>query len=124
VDWNTPSDWLPVGVPNAPDADVVVPLITQFGTPYPFDITIDAAARYAAHSVSLTDATLALGGTLSIGAGLTLGAGGEVVVGVGGFLSVGSLANAAGTRIEGDGQVSSANSIDNQGEITNGGLHA
>jgi hypothetical protein len=118
VNWNTPSDWLPAGIPDAPDADVVMPLITQNGTPYPFFVTVDAS--YVVHSLTLEDQYLVLNGSLSVVAGLTLGQGGEVDVS--GSLAIGSLSNAAGLDMQGSGQISSNSSIDNQGEIVGDGL--
>ena len=118
VSWNTPLDWLPAEVPNASDADVVVPLITQSGNPYPFTIQIAGGESYVEHSVSVTDSTLWILGTLSIVAGLTLAAGSGIEMN--GTLSFGSFVGAAGVDIEGSGEVTSTGTVDNQGAI--GGL--
>lgn len=120
VNWDTPSDWLPAAVPNAIDADVLIPQITSNGTTFPFVITISANTTYDVGSLAITDNTLVIDGTLSIASGLTLGTGGAVDLA--GSLAFGSLTNADGIDIQGSGQISSAGTIDNQGQIYGGGL--
>ena len=121
VGWNTPADWLPQAVPNAADADVVIPEITDAsGDPYDFDVTIGATESYLVHSLTLVDQTLILDGSLAIGAALTMGTGSEIDLS--GSLSLGSLTNAGAIDIQGSGQISSPGSIDNQGEIIGNGL--
>jgi hypothetical protein len=121
VNWNTPSDWLPAVVPDAADADVVMPLITSYGNPYPFYVTIDSNESYVVHSLTIVDQDLFIDGSLSVGGDLSVGAGTDIVLS-NGSLAIGSLSNAAGIEIGGSGQISSGGSIDNQGEITGNGL--
>jgi hypothetical protein len=121
VDWNTPADWLPTTVPNAADADVVIPEITDSsGNPYDFFVTIGATESYLVNSLTLVQQYLILDGTLAISAGLTMGAGSEIDIT--GSLSLGSLSNTGAIDIQGSGQISSPGSIENQGDIVGSGL--
>ncbi len=120
ADWNTPADWQPTSVPDGATADVVIPEITASGSPYAFFITIDAAANYVVNSLTVVQNYLILDGTLAIAAGLTLGAGSEIDIA--GSLSVGSLSTLGAIDIQGSGEIGSANTIDNSGEIIGSGL--
>jgi hypothetical protein len=120
VDWNTPSDWLPASVPNSPDADVVIPEITQGSVPFYSDVTIENTESYIVHSLTLIYQTLFLNGSLSVVSDLTMGLGSELFLA--GSLALGSLSNAGeggpvGYNISGSGQISSLGTIDNQGAI-------
>lgn len=75
VDWNTASDWLPLGVPNAA-AEVSIPLIARGGNADDFFVIIGAAASCIIHWLTRTKQTLILDGMLSVAAGLTLAAAG------------------------------------------------
>lgn len=118
--WDTPSGWLPQAVPNAADADVVMPEITSGGQPYVFDVQIGLGESIALHSLTMTEQQLTVNGRLSVSGSVTLQAGSFILAD--GTLALSGLAMAPGTFIEGSGQVFDTGTLVNTATIQGSGM--
>ena len=122
VNWDDPTVWSGMVVPNAADADVVFPVVTTVatGSVYTSDVTIKPSEAYATRSVTDTSDNLEINGGLSVSGALTLDANTEIDLD-GGNLSFGSLTS-TGLLIEGSGQVSTLGILSNTQMINGSGL--
>ncbi len=96
--WDDPSSWYGGVVPDAPDADVSFPTVTETdgGDIYTSFVTIQSGESYAIDSVTITNNYLSLIGDLAVGGTLDIETGAEIDL-LGGTLTFGSLINAAPT---------------------------
>jgi hypothetical protein len=115
VDWSLASVWAGGVVPNSADADVVFPTLTVVS-----DVSIANGETYAVNSLSISNNSLSIKGTLSVSHALTLQHGGEIDMG-GGSLSVGSVQNDG--DIQGSGQIFSSGTLTNETLIVGNGLN-
>ncbi|MGB9368466.1 MAG: FG-GAP-like repeat-containing protein [Xanthobacteraceae bacterium] len=94
VNWNDPTVWAGGIVPNAADADVTIPTITT-GSGSIFDSLLNIAGNesFSTRSISLTNNTIWVNGSLAAAGGVAINTGGDLRVLNGGVLSVGSLEN-------------------------------
>ncbi len=120
-DWDDPASWYGGVVPDAPDADVSFPTVTDTadGDVYASFVAIQSGEGFAVQSVTVTNNFIELSGTLSIAGALDLETGGEIDL-AGGTLTFGSLTN-GGTDIQGYGRIETAGTLDNTGLIIGGG---
>ena len=120
-DWTVGSNWVGGVAPNGTDATVIFPVITATttGSPASYFITVAANETLAAASVSLAS-FLTINGTLNVLGGVAYN-GGEIDMG-GGTLRLGALDDTNGYDIQGNGTISSGNSIVNAGLIIGNGL--
>src|ERR1700741_2926486 len=83
VDWNNPAIWSTQTVPNASDADVVLPQITQTGANSPLDyqIYIYSGETIAIRSLTVPANELSVEGNLSISNSLIVTSPGVSVTG-------------------------------------------
>ena len=102
IDWSTASDWVPQTVPNAADANVVVPEITYDGEPYEFSLMISQGESFLANSLTVTTQILTVFGALTVDSALTL-AGQTNLAMSGGSLTIGGLSDDVDDQIEGSG---------------------
>lgn len=134
--WNNPSSWVNGVVPNAPDADVIFPLVvtTSTGRAYLTDVSIGSGENFSVHTVQLND-VLDVNGSLSVASDMTNAAGSLNVAGnltIGGtfsdqngfttqVLSGGTLSaqtiNTGPGQIYGSGQVT-AGTLNNTGSVS------
>ena len=121
--WDDPSVWSGGMVPNAPDADVVFPTITNAATnqTYESDVTIKPGESYSAASVDVANNYLILDGSLSVAGAVDLNNGSLLVDTSGGTLSFGSL-QTEGSEIQGSGTLASPGPVTNDGVIYGNGL--
>lgn len=104
VDWHDSTVWAGGVVPNAPDADVDFPIVTQnsTGEPYISSISILDGEGFAIRSLALRD-YLSVYGSLSVSGTLTQSDAGEIDMN-GGTLSAGAIIDGA-YDIQGDGHI-------------------
>ena len=92
VSWGSPLIWSGFVVPNAPDADVLIPAITEQSVGLlSYQILIGANSAYAVNSLDMAGNSLGLQGNLSVTNGFTLDSAQLALAG--GTLSVGSFQN-------------------------------
>ncbi|WP_419757949.1 beta strand repeat-containing protein [Acidisoma sp.] len=122
ANWDDPTAWSGMVVPNAADADVVFPLTTvpSTGSVYTSFVTISTTESYMTRSITDMDAYLEINGTLSVSGAVSLGAESEIDLG-GGSLSFGSLTS-AGYDIQGSGEVTTTGTLTNTQSIIGSGL--
>ena len=105
VNWDDPTVWSGMVVPNAADADVIFPLATtSSGSVFRADIDINPGESFVTRSVTDMDGNLNVNGSLSVSGELSLSAGSYIELGsTNASLSFGSLTNAG--AISGTGQI-------------------
>jgi hypothetical protein len=122
VYWSDASLWSGGVAPNAPDADVVIPLTTQ-STGISDFCFISLMGVDAVNSLSIQANDLIIQGSLTIGGGLSLLADGQITLGGGG--SSGTLAMGSGANsgyISGAGAITCAGAFLNDGFLEGSGL--
>ena len=128
VSWGDPTVWTGGVVPNSPDADVDIPVIS----PFIFEISINSGSQFSIRSLTMSANYLDLVGSLTVSGAAdlegevdfdagTLTAGSLVVDGPpntrgSGEIDVGSLT--VDTAIVGNGLVVDADSLTNNGQLT------
>lgn len=120
VDWHDPAAWAGGVVPNAPDADVDFPVVTQVSTgqTYTSFVSILTGESYAIRSLALRD-YLTISGSLTISGQLTQDSYGEINLS-GGTLTAGSIVN-DNLYIQGDGHIV-VGTLTNDGFLVGGNL--
>lgn len=113
VNWTNPAIWRDGVVPNAADADVDFPVVTDTatGNPYITTVAIQSGERIIVRSVELRD-TLQIDGNISVSGTLTQYRDGAISL-YGGTLSAGALINGGG--LQGSGHIVAGTFTNNAG---------
>jgi|SRR5580658_6842202 hypothetical protein len=118
ADWGDGAIWLGGVPPNSASADVVFPdVAANAGS----TVTIANGEDYPANTVSLSEATLAIQGTLDVATGVTVDAGGDLILNspsgytIPGALNTPGLTIGPGGSFDGVGTIATA--IANNGLI-------
>ena len=121
--WHDPTIWIPAVVPNAPDADVVIPTVTKSDGSIFFSSIGSSFESFAIHSLSLTNNTLHLdGSTLAVGGNVDLLAGSNLTLSSGAILTAAALSNTRFVTGNGNSQITVAGTLTNTGDIFGSGL--
>ena len=117
VNWSEPTIWSGGGVPNAPDADVIIPTVLLNGFSYVSIINIPPGQTFSIRSLSLTNNWLAVAenGSLNVSGHIAVNTGGNLR-GFFGHISAGSLNNNG--FVAGPVDVSVAGLFSNQGTLS------
>lgn len=117
--WSDSTIWSGGVVPNAPDADVVMPIFMVNGFPTDRGLHIQPGQSFSARSLSITNHTLLLDGDgkLTVSGHVAVNTGGTVRM-FSGQLSAGSLENNG--SVGGAGQVFVAGLFSNKGTFSGG----
>ena len=118
--WDNPATWVPTGVPNSADADVVIPTVTRTdGSIFRSNIGTNSQS-FAINSLTVTNNHLFVSlGTLAVAGNVALLTLGELTMS-NGVLTAASLTNAR--QIDGKGQITVSGALTNTGDISGSGL--